>query len=39
MKDYSYQLEIYSEIAEKIFNKVVRKKVLCFIDELKIIEI
>jgi len=39
IKNYSFQLEIYSEIAEKIFNKKTRKKLLCFIDELKLIEI
>ena len=39
IKNYSYQLNIYSEIAEKIYGKKVGKKVLCFIDELKLIEI
>ena len=39
LENYSYQLNIYSEIAEKIFKKQARKKVLCFIDELKIVEI
>lgn len=36
---YKFQLETYAEIAEKIFAKKVTKKLLCFIDELKIIEI
>ena len=39
MQNYSYQINIYSEIAEKVFNKKVQKKVLCFIDEQKFIEI
>ena len=39
LDNYKFQLDSYAEIAEKIFNKKVIKKVLCFIDELKIIEI
>lgn len=39
MKDYAYQLQTYSEIAEKIYGKRVKKQVLCFIDEQKIMEI
>lgn len=39
LENYAYQINIYSEIAEKIYNKKVTKKVLCFIDDEKIIEI
>lgn len=39
LDNYKFQLDSYAEIAEKIFNKKIIKKVLCFIDELKIIEI
>ena len=39
LDNYKFQLESYAEIAEKIFNKKVIKKVLCFIDELKVVEI
>ena len=39
MQNYSYQLNVYSEIAEKVFDKKVKKRVLCFIDEQKFIEI
>lgn len=38
-KDYSFQLQTYSEIAEKVYGKKVARKVLCLIDEQKIIEI
>jgi ATP-dependent exoDNAse (exonuclease V) beta subunit len=37
--NYSYQLDMYAKIAEKIFNKKIRKKILCFIDDCKILEI
>lgn len=36
---YEFQLKTYSEIAEKIYGKTVKKRVLCFIDEQKFIEI
>lgn len=39
MKGYEFQLNIYAQIAEKIYGKRVSKKVLCFIDEKKFIEI
>lgn len=39
LKNYSLQLNTYSEIAEKIFDKKPLKKILCLIDEQKIIEI
>ncbi len=39
LDSYKFQLETYAEIAEKIFEKNTIKKALCFIDELKIIEI
>lgn len=39
MKDYEFQLKTYSEIAEKIYGKKVQKRVLCFIDEQKVVEI
>lgn len=39
LKNYSLQLNTYSEIAEKIFGKKPLKKILCLIDEQKIIEI
>jgi len=39
LESYKFQLNTYAEIAEKIFAKKVIKKSLCFIDELKIIEI
>ncbi len=39
LSSYAFQLENYSEIIEKIHRKKPRKKILCFIDELKVIEI
>lgn len=39
IKGYEFQINMYSKIAEKIYDKKVLKKVLCFIDEQKIIEI
>lgn len=39
MKGYGFQLNTYAKIAEKIYEKPVSKKILCFIDEQKIIEI
>lgn len=39
VEGYAFQLNTYAEIAEKIFGKKARKKILCFIDEQKIIEI
>ena len=39
LENYSFQLNVYAEILEKILGKKALKKVLCFIDELKIIEI
>lgn len=39
LKEYKFQIETYSQIAERIFGKTVQKKILCFIDEQKIIEI
>lgn len=39
LKEYSFQLQTYSNIAERIYNKKVTKKILCLIDEQKIIEI
>ena len=39
MKNYTLQLSLYSNIAEKIYNIKPSKKVLCLIDEEKIIEI
>lgn len=39
LENYKYQLNIYSEIAEKMYKKPATKKVLCLIDENKIIEI
>ena len=39
LANYVFQLKTYAEIAEKIFEKKAIKKALCFVDELKIIEI
>ena len=39
LKNYSFQLNVYADIIEKILGKKALKKVLCFIDELKIVEI
>ena len=39
LDNYAFQINTYSEIVERIFGKKVTKKILCFIDEQKIIEI
>lgn len=39
LKKYKFQLDMYADIAQKIFNKKVTKKIICFIDEQNIIEI
>lgn len=37
--DYKFQVETYSNVAEKIYGLPVKKRLLCFIDEQKLIEI
>lgn len=39
LENYSYQLNVYSNVVEKIYKKKVTKKIICFIDEEKFIEI
>lgn len=39
LNNYTFQLETYSKIVEKIYQKKVTKKVICLIDEQKFIEI
>ena len=39
MQGYKFQLDLYSMIAEKVFDLKVKKKILCLVDEQKIIEI
>ena len=39
LKNYALQLNTYAEVAERIYNKPARKKILCLIDEQKILEI
>ncbi len=39
LNEYAFQLNTYSDIAEKIYKKPVKRKLLCLIDEQKLIEI
>lgn len=39
LKNYTFQLNVYSNVAEKAFNKKITHKFLCLIDLQKIIEI
>ena len=39
IETYSYQLNAYANVCERVFNKKVTHQYLCFIDEQKIIEI
>lgn len=39
LEKYKFQLDIYCDICERIFNKKVTKKIICFIDEQNIIEL
>ncbi len=39
LEDYTYQLNVYADVAERAYKVRVSKKYLCFIDSQKIIEI
>ena len=39
LKNYSYQLNAYADVASRSFNVQVKRKILCFVDLQKIIEI
>ena len=39
LKKYSLQINLYSDVVEKVFKRPITKKLLCFIDSQKIIEI
>jgi len=38
LEDYKFQIETYSNVIERVYNKKVTKKLICFIDEEKVIE-
>lgn len=39
LEKYKFQIDMYADICERIFNKKVTKKIICFIDEQNIIEL
>ena len=38
LNNYKKQLDVYSDVCERSFNKKVTRKIICFVDEQKNIE-